>query len=274
MNKVILFIQRVRLSHLLKGLYISLENKLQKNHYISLGHRCHINQAIIKLGYKKVAYPFDNVISNWEGIIDCFANDFKNFFPKDCNKITNTIDSIGTGPRNENDCRILFKGKFFCFTHHDLRNKKVVDKFRERIERLDTFLSNVKDPVIFLRTICFNDEYKLYDLYKDIIKEKYPKLNFKVVFIATMPSNKTFKIYRRNDYVLAEDSHIQLDENDGIVKNRFKGLVEFMDSYDIFENFNKLEEVDNDYVHPEQVGKNASVPADMSGNTYPFDESN
>lgn len=247
-----------------------------KAQYISLGHRCHIYQAVKRLGVTKCTYPFDHLVSSWEGIVNCFEDDFKNFFPKNCHKTTVTRDCLSEqdGPRDDENCRIIFKGKYFCYTHHDVRESSVIAKFKERIKRFDKFLSNVKEPVVFLRTICFKNEHKQYDLFKNAIKRKYPKLNFKVVFIATIPGEKPFRIFRHGDCILAEDSIVQADENEFIIKDRYKELIEYLDSNDIFNNFDELHEVGDEYVVRLKDGVHHVPPSKEDGNQYPFDESN
>jgi hypothetical protein len=75
--------------------------------YISLGHRCHIKIALDQNKLTNISYPFDNIISSFDGIIDCFENNFNNFFPKNIK-----CEMIGN--------RKLFRSKFFAFTHFDL----------------------------------------------------------------------------------------------------------------------------------------------------------
>ena len=161
---------------------------MSKLNYISLGHRCHIYQAVKRLGGTEFTYPFDHLISSWEGIINCFEQNFKNFFPKNCQKTTISCDCSSKYDEicDEENRRLIFKGKYFCYTHHDLRNSTVITKFKERIKRLDSLLSKTQIPVIFLRTILHKNEHKQYGEFETVIKKKYPNLIFKVVFVSVI----------------------------------------------------------------------------------------
>ena len=37
---------------------------------------------MVKYNMRTLALPFDNIISKFEGIIDCINNNFNNYFPK------------------------------------------------------------------------------------------------------------------------------------------------------------------------------------------------
>ena len=50
--------------------------------YISLGGWCGTTMSLRGNKLYNDAYPFDHVRSTFNGIVDCFENDFKNYFPK------------------------------------------------------------------------------------------------------------------------------------------------------------------------------------------------
>jgi len=76
---------------------------------ISFGHRCHINQIMIKYNMRDLALPFDNIISKFEGIIDCINNNFNNYFPK---IIKREYVYVGTDHHgaDKNGNRYLYRG--------------------------------------------------------------------------------------------------------------------------------------------------------------------
>ena len=53
---------------------------------------------------------------------------------------------------------IYIGGNIFVFTHHDLMNKDVINKFNERIKRFINLLENSKEEVLFVRTVMDDDE--------------------------------------------------------------------------------------------------------------------
>jgi hypothetical protein len=111
-------------------------------------------------------------------------------------------------------------------------------------------------------------------MFKSAINKKYPDLIFKVVFITTVPSNNIFKIFRQNDYVLAEDNIVQYNENQTISKNRYSNLIKYLSSNDIVGNFEALTEVGDEYVLSVTDDNCHVPPSKKDGNQYPFDESN
>jgi hypothetical protein len=150
--------------------------------FISLGHRCYVTTS---LGFNKLrneAFPFDSIIYSFEGVIDCFQNNFINFFPKQiiCEDVF-----VGTTQReaDNNGNRKLFRGKYGCFTHHDLNDEVVLHTFKKRIQRLNEYLLATNDEVIFLRTVMDDEEIILLNKFIDIMKNIYPKLNFKIFLI-------------------------------------------------------------------------------------------
>lgn len=149
--------------------------------FISLGHRCHIGIMLKRHNLRNEAYPFDSIIYSFEGVIDCFENNFINFFPK---KIICENIFVGKHPESDiNGNRKLFRGKYCAFTHHDLTDLSVLDTFKKRIKRLIDYLSITEEEVIFLRTVMDDNEKDLLNKFIDTIKKIYPNLKFKIFLI-------------------------------------------------------------------------------------------
>ena len=197
---------------------------MSKNNYfyLSLGHRCYTAIYLIERGLRTVAYPFDHIISKFDGIIDCFENDFANFFPKEI-KVTEFPIPGGVGR--------FYASKNFHVNHHDLSDPAVVNKFKERIQRLDNKLkecenNNVK--TVFMRTVLCHTDYLKADRFINAIKNKSPRLEFKIIFINDHKKQKR-KIYRVNDQVMFAHSSSTPDEP------RNKNVIDFTESNDIFD---------------------------------------
>ena len=81
-------------------------------------------------------------------------------FPK---KINCEYIFVGTShpEADSNGNRKLFRGKYGCFTHHDLNNELIINQFKKRIQRLNEYLSVTNDEVVFLRTVMEEDEIDL-----------------------------------------------------------------------------------------------------------------
>jgi len=199
--------------------------------YICLGHRCHIAAVAFSHFPKKASYPFDDIISKWNGIINCFEEDFQNFFPKKivCKKIwTGNKDPLS----DENGNRRLFQGKFFAFTYHNLNERTVVDTFKRRITRLNDFLKNTDHKVLFLRAILDDNEIEGYPRFRAILQQRYSNLNFKLLFISTN-SELPEGIWRKEDFVVANDVGSTQDENDPTDDCRYNFLFDYLKSADI-----------------------------------------
>lgn len=140
--------------------------------FISLGGHCEIAGSIQMFGLREHALPFDYVRSSFEGVIECIQNDFTTFFPKTVRK-----EQIGVWT--------AFRGKNVGFFHHDLLNPEILNTFKRRIQRFGEILYG-KDKVIFVRSIAsqhVKDEINLNKQFHDIMKIKYPHLEYILCFV-------------------------------------------------------------------------------------------
>jgi hypothetical protein len=168
--------------------------------FISIGGWCGTKIALNFNGYLNASFPFDYVRSSIIGVIDCFENDFLNYFPKDNFKNIN-------GYYSSSVCE---------FQHEDIGSIDKINSFNRKIARLKELLNGNK-PVCFLRTICLNDydnEIKYYKKLQEAIEKGYPNLNYIICFIITKQENlcyyknldsKTFIFTLNNTYTHVHD---------------------------------------------------------------------
>jgi hypothetical protein len=180
--------------------------------YIPLGHRCHIAEILKINKLRHEALPFDSIIYSFEGVIDCLQNNFINFFPK---KIICEYVFVGTShpEADSNGNRKLFRGKYGCFTHHDLNNELIITQFKKRIQRFNEYLSVTNDEVIFFRTVMEEGEIDLLNKFINSVKTHYPELKFKIFLIY---DNKHIPevILKYNEYAYIVNSIMTtLDQN-------------------------------------------------------------
>jgi len=205
---------------------------------ISLGHRCHINQIAVKYNIRKMALPFDNIISTFVGVIHCFENNFSEFFPdKDSREVINV--GIGRPGADENGNRYLFRNRHFAFPHHDMGDERVRKTYETRIARIDEYLSNTSEPVLFIRTVMDDNEIQNYSRFKNVIRDKYPMLNFIMAFVF---DNKDIVegIWRENDFIVANSKFLTVDENQLTDTIRFKYLFDYITQNNVFDVFHEL----------------------------------
>jgi hypothetical protein len=209
--------------------------------FISLGHRCHISSILQLNKLRNEALPFDNIIYSFEGVINCFENNFIYFFPK--NIICEYV-FVGTShpEADNNGNRKLFRGKYGSFTYHDLNNEFVLQTFKKRIVRLTEYLSITNDEVIFLRTIMDNEEIDLLNKFINTIKNIYPKLKFKIFLIY---DNKYIPeiILKYNEYSYIVNSNmITFDQNAKTNPISYNYLFNYLKTLN---NFNDIKINDN-----------------------------
>lgn len=204
--------------------------------YISLGHRCHI-ASILKLNkMRNESLPFDNIIYSFEGVIDCFENDFTNFFPKEI-KCEYIFVGKNNPEANADGNRKLFRGKYGCFTHHDLENSEIIDTFKRRIKRLVKYLSETNDEIIFCRTVMDDDEIYLLEIFIKNILKLYPNLNFKI-FLIYDNKNIPDTILYYNEYAFIVNScMITTDQNKQTNPTSYNFLFNYL------KNINKIDDI-------------------------------
>lgn len=179
---------------------------------ISLGHRCHLNQMLIKYNMRHLAYPFDNIISKLEGVIYCVQNEFEGFFPKEISKETFYVGS-GDPHADNNGNRYLFRNRSFAFTHHDLSDNSMINNFKRRIERFIQFLESTDEEILFIRTVLDDDEIKLIDKLSESIKKRFPKLVFKLALIYDNAQNEQGVWSYKSKHIVANSCHMISDQN-------------------------------------------------------------
>ena len=227
-----------------------MTKKNSKINFISLGGWCGTTISLRGNKLYEKALPFDHIRSTFEGIIDCFDNDFLNFFPK---KIE--VDKIDNYSYNNKS----FRGKFFGFYHHNLYDKNVIQDFNRRIERLKTLLETTNEKIVFIRTMSahdYNDELNKYHRFINIIEKRYENLNFLLIFI--IPEQNKSEYYKSlckkvHVFKLNDKSH-----NISKLAIEYKPIYDFILNNDLFQNipninskikckngYNRFVEVDN-----------------------------
>ena len=238
--------------------------------FISLGHRCYITTALGLNKLRNEAFPFDSIVYSFEGVIDCFQNNFINFFPK---HILCEYVFVGkTQPEaDDNGNRKLFRGKYGCFTHHDLNDEVVLQTFTKRIQRLNDYLSVTNDEVIFLRTVMDNEEIDLLEKFIDTMKNIYPKLKFKIFLIYDNKHTPDL-ILKYNEYAyLVNSSMATLNQNTKTnpatyyyyLFNYLKNIKTF-DDIKINDNFNDTNMIFKNDSYKGYVIKDAILPYDIN----------
>jgi hypothetical protein len=209
--------------------------------FISLGCWCGTTISLRGNNLYEEALPFDYIRSTFNGIIDCFENNYVNFLPK---KIE--LDIIP----NYHYTNKSFRGKYFGFYHHNLHDRKIINDFKRRIWRLIDIL-NSNTEIIFIRTIVtddYNEEINLTDKFINVIRLKYPNLKFIIIFI--IPNQETTQYYKNINnninnnkvYIFTLNDKSNINDN---LKDEYKPIYDFILNNDLF---NIIPENNNDIV--------------------------
>jgi hypothetical protein len=195
--------------------------------FISIGGWCGSKMALKGLGlFNEPSLPFDSVRTSIEGIIDCFQNDFKNFFPKEI-KHDNRFYPKWIG----------LVGEYVGFYHndHNLFDKNVIESFERKIVRFDEKIK--KNNCVFIRTVVkdnYNDEIKQYKKLQDAIDKKYPGISYIVCYI--IPNQPNTQYYRHLDdrtFLFALNNTPYDFSN---LKNEYKPIFDFIIDNNLFNN--------------------------------------
>jgi len=141
---------------------------------ISLGGWCGPTGAIRATSFDLRAYPFDYIRSTFEGVCKCLKYDFKDFFPEKP-WVSESIRGLN-----------VYRGRHTSFWYHDIIKPETIDAFKRRIKRFTSLLRKTKKTIVFIRVVVDTDplkEFSQIEFFNKIIREKFPNLKYKFVFI-------------------------------------------------------------------------------------------
>lgn len=192
--------------------------------FISIGGWCGTKIALKDLGlFNEESLPFDSVRTSIEGIIDCFDNNFLNFFPKEIKKDERFPNWIG------------FVGEYVGFYHHNhnLFDENVILSFERKIIRFDKKIK--QNYCIFLRTIVQdNNEINQYKKLQNAIDKKYPNISYIICFI--IPFQQKTQYYKNLDNRTFLFTLNDLSGDNNNLKNEYKPIFDFIMNENLFIN--------------------------------------
>lgn len=182
---------------------------------ISLGWNCYSSMWAVNNGFRKrkdegyKTCPFDLMVTNYKGIIDCLNDDFKYFYDE------NNIEMIKV---NENEYTIYNSKYNFAFNHespghanlyinenwpeginHFINNN--LKNFKERYSnRINNFRYYLSDPNNFI-TFIMNSWQKTQDDILELklaIKKHYPDIKYEVILLDE-PNGKEYYLRHMRD---------------------------------------------------------------------------
>lgn len=118
---------------------------------ISLGFFCNVAGELETYGLRSASYPFDWIISSFEGVLQCMEDGFKDFL------------NIAYLSQSAIDRTHYKNSKYNCYFFHDFDKYKSLRKQLARVtkkyqRRENRFFETIKSPTLFIRYI--SDELK------------------------------------------------------------------------------------------------------------------
>ncbi len=157
---------------------------------LSLGGWCGPTRVIREASLDLRAYPFDYIRTTFEGVCKCLKYDFKDFFPEK--------PWVSENIRGLN----VYRGKYTSFWYHDIAKLEIREAFERRAQRFVNFLGKTKKTVVFIRVVVDLDplkEFSQIESFNNIMREKFPNLKYKFVFIIHGQRIGTTQIKSIND---------------------------------------------------------------------------
>ena len=158
---------------------------------ISLGWNCHSAMYGVKHGIRTIkehgykTCPFDKMLSNFDGIVECIKDDFKHFCDSNylkSNSLKNTYYGFGFNHEDGKHKQLWLKEKWPGGKDHFIANdfKNFKERYNNRIQSFRNYLNDKNNYIIFL--ILLKDEKKDKNLkeLRDALKVKYPHLKYEI----------------------------------------------------------------------------------------------
>ena len=159
---------------------------------ISLGKNCSPAVWGVKNGLRKTkangynTCPFDLMVSNYKGVIECIKDDFKNFCDSNylkSNSLKNTYYGFGFNHEDGTHKQLWLKEKWAGDKGQFIANnfKNLKERYNTRIQSFRNYINDKNNYIIFV--ILLKDEQKqdknLKEL-RDVLKLKYPNLKYEI----------------------------------------------------------------------------------------------
>lgn len=163
---------------------------------VSLGNVCHsavwgVNNGLRKSkqdGYNTC--PFDLMVSNYKGIVECIKDDFKHFCdPKHLvvkHQLQNSYYKFGFNHECPNNKKLFLKQKWPEGNDHFTKNnyKNFKERYNKRIQSFKKYLNDKNNYIIFIIQFKYDKQpdKNLTEL-RDALKLKYPHLKYEIKII-------------------------------------------------------------------------------------------
>lgn len=164
---------------------------------ISLGNVCYSAEWAVFNNIRKKkeegynTCPFDLMISNYNGIIQCINNDFEDFYNPiylhvNSHGIFNTKYNFGFNHESPGHADLYLHENWPEGTNHFINNNfhHFIERYKTRIDSFDNYLCDPNNYIIFVIQFCYdtnpnNDCLEL----RNALQNKYPGLKYEIKVI-------------------------------------------------------------------------------------------
>lgn len=167
---------------------------------ISLGWNCHSASYGVEHGIRSQKIngyktcPFDMMVSNYQGIVDCIKDDFKYFYDENYlslikinekeTEIRNTKYNFVFNHENPGHADLYISENWKEGINHFINNNfyHFKERYQRRIENFRNYLLNPNNYIIFIITTwkkSLNDMSEL----KEALNTQYPNLQYEILII-------------------------------------------------------------------------------------------
>jgi len=167
---------------------------------ISLGSACSVAGAMREYGIRTQAYPFDWIVSPFEGLYQAFDDDFVHLLQEDSLTIRSydrygIVDYYGfeyvhdfpTQKPNDTLIKPIEEGHIIGGVIDDNWGDflpQIKEKYQRRLERLYTVFNGEEE--VYLIRYGIKDKSEML-LLRDLLHKKYPRLNFMLIALGNSP---------------------------------------------------------------------------------------
>ena len=165
-----------------------------ENVAISLGNTCYSAQWALEKNLRKSkengynTCPFDLMVSNYRGVVECIKTDFLDFTnPKflliNQSGIFNVKYNFGFNHESPGHADLYLHENWPEGTNHFINNnyKHFIDRYNRRIQSFINYLNDPNNYIIFLINFVTeeNPNDNFYEL-RNALNIKYPNLNYEI----------------------------------------------------------------------------------------------
>ncbi len=218
-------------------------------HIISLGFFCSVSSELERLGLRDSSYPFDWLISSFDGVLELIDNGFKEFLCMDFMQQYSNNPSFYINKKYN----IHFYHDFDKFKKCEEQIEDINNKYRRRINR---FYKSIQEPTLFIRYIKDQKESDYIELkYNDILSRlRRYNVNNDIIFVSNdtivISNLEIFKVTADNNDTVAK---VFLEKNSDLKEYLCSGIYNNQKRETNYKVYKRKKVKESLYKYPKKV---------------------